>query len=730
MRAEVAEDAKADLGRLGITEESLKAISKSPLRHVEVEVHDDCQNGRDSTTAQRAAASLPWEFVLSAATGRVGRSEPLLVTRVLRRPVSPPLFKPSTFLFVQSAPGRLDGFYEFESERARLRAATAEKEQTWRTSGRNWRLSDSETLERITQRIQRSAPPQAIHVSGIDNHQAATVISGFYDEDAVKRLCSPAGPDDGMVVRGTDVPEQPVPFDVLAGHIVPPGFNPWLISLNLYYSSRIGQEFVRRGAFSALGFQDQVDDEIAELFFQVFYRVWLLGADASDLPRAFGQAWSELREEGHDVFGTGIVLWLAGSAFDRPTSALRSLEEEPEPVAPALPTPQERAATSLMPIADVLQVDLRVSDTINYSLLHNARPFLEKLTLNKLVDHSLDNVSVVVDLNVGDGSLPFRHTELLLDSPQRSLAELVQVPLTAPLLRSLRERVQSTLYAKVMWGDRVAYERTRSVTLLPVDEWFDDTQQNPWLPSFVLPRDPAVTKIISVARRHLTTLLDDTRAGFDGYQSIDDSDDPSGPVDLQVQAIWAALVQEFKLLYVNPPPAYSDRTQRLRTPSEVLSSNSGTCVDLALLLAACLEYIDVYPVVVLLSGHAFVGYWRSDEAHDAFRRVDLVPASVSMDVGVLSRASTISLVDPFGWRLGTQQYAEICQYLRQGRLRFLEATGLCLNYSFEEAIEEGAANMRSPEDFDSLLDIRLARRARPQVTPLPILGSGPAESSR
>ncbi len=69
-----------------------------------------------------------------------------------------------------------------------------------------------------------------------------------------------------------------------------------------------------------------------------------------------------------------------------------------------------------------------------------------------------------------------------------------------------------------------------------------------------------------------------------------------------MQAIWTALVNEYRLQYINPPPAYSEQSQRLRTPSDILASNSGTCIDLALLLASCLEYIDIYPVVVLLVG--------------------------------------------------------------------------------------------------------------------------------
>jgi len=712
--AAVEEQALEDVGELGIDTALKEALPRSS--HIEVEVVDAHDSGDKCTAGEHAAAVFPWEFVLSAATSTMGRSEPLLVTRLLRRealPALPPI-RPSSFFFLQSDPGRLDGFYSFESERARLKAATGPV---------SWRLSDSDTLSRIQQRLSRQTP-HAIHISGIDNHQAARIIDDFYNEDAVKKRVGPHGPEDGMLVRGVEIPEEPVPFYTLAAHVVSPAMRPWLVTCNLYYSSRIAEELVRHGAYGAMGFQDEINDELAELFFQEFYRCWLTEADAGDLPSAFGHAWRMLRERSDELFGTGVVLWLGRSAFERTRPAMRAVEDEDdaEPALPRLPTAAERTSTRLLPIDQVLQVEMKAPDAVNYSLLHNARPFLEKLTLSKLVEHSLDEVSVVVDLNVGDGSYPFRHTEALLTTSQRSLADLVQVPLTAPLLRSLRERVHSTLYACVKWDNRVAYEETRSVTLLPVDEWLDDTDQNPWLPSFILPRDPAVGRIISVARRHLVTLLDDSGAGFDGYQSIDNSlSDPAENVDLQVQAIWAALVHEFKIMYINPPPAYAKRTQRLRTPSEVVASNSGTCVDLALLLAGCLEYIDVYPVIVLLSGHAFVGYWRNSDHHDKFRRVNLVPASVGLEVGAFSSRSNVALVDPYGWRLGKQQYSEIRQYQRQDQLRFLEATGLCFDFSFAEAMEEGAANLRSPSDFDSLLDVRLARSATPAVTPLPIL---------
>jgi hypothetical protein len=309
-----------------------------------------------------------------------------------------------------------------------------------------------------------------------------------------------------------------------------------------------------------------------------------------------------------------------------------------------------------------------------------------------------------------------------LDEPQLALADRVVIPLTAELPRSLREVLHSTVYVKVSCAGGVAYEDTHRVKLLPVDQWLDDSANNPWLPSFVIPRDPAVTRIVSAARRYLVALADDPGAGFDGYQRVDyknlESDDV---VDLQVRALWTTLVHDFRLLYINPPPAYAKRHQRLRTPTEILASGSGTCIDLALLLAACLEYVDISPVVVLLSGHAFVGYWRSDLDHDQFRELEDLPRGLSVGVGEVSRRSSVSLVDRHSWRLGQQQYEELRLHAENGRIRFLEATGLCFNYSFTTALDEGLANMGSRRDFDSLLDIRLARRASPPVTPLPIV---------
>ncbi|OKO83942.1 hypothetical protein AC628_00905 [Bradyrhizobium sp. NAS96.2] len=375
----------------------------------------------------------------------------------------------------------------------------------------------------------------------------------------------------------------------------------------------------------------------------------------------------------------------------------------------------QRAQQGPSPADKILQVDFDVDDTINYSLLHNNRELLRKLTLTRLTPQSVRDVTVQVELFVGTEHYPYRKTIPLLTDLQLHLSSLVTIPLTSVLTRSLHDRVHSTVYVKVCCEGHTAYEETRRVTLIPVDEWLDDTNNNPWLPSFVLPRDPAILKIVNSARRYLIGITDDPAAGFDGYQ------EEAAGVDKQIQALWTAIVNEYRLQYINPPPAYSRQTQRLRTPTEVLKSNSGTCIDLALLLAACFEYVGIYPVVVLLSGHAFVGYWRSDITHDDLVVVSKTPATVPRVGDKVGRTAGKPYVDKFGWRLTRLNFAEILAYVTSGDLVMIEATFLTGANSFQAAIDEGRANLRNPEEFDSLLDIQLARTADPPVTPLPII---------
>ena len=164
-----------------------------------------------------------------------------------------------------------------------------------------------------------------------------------------------------------------------------------------------------------------------------------------------------------------------------------------------------------------------------------------------------------------------------------------------------------------------AVRRDHLVDLLAVDEWLDTDTERTLLPSFVLPGDPIVPRIIDAAQRYLVALLDDAGPG-----STATSRSRRRPT---TRTRWwkprcgrsgRHSAQDFSVRYINPPPTYTKDSQRLRTPSDVIEGRRGTCIDLALLTMACLEYIEVYPVIFLLGGHAFPGYWRSPIAQREF----------------------------------------------------------------------------------------------------------------
>jgi hypothetical protein len=371
---------------------------------------------------------------------------------------------------------------------------------------------------------------------------------------------------------------------------------------------------------------------------------------------------------------------------------------------------------------------------VNYSLLHNRRGglFDKFQLLRKPWAGRLPNVSVEVNLFVGEDTFPFRTTLTMSESQTMvDLTDKVIVPLTSSLLRTQSEAVRSVVSARVEVGDRVILSETRSVTLNPVDQWTDTDLDRLWLPSFVFPRDAAVARVVQHAQRYLMAIMDDPGAGFDGYQSVDlgegEIGEAAAPVDWQVQAIWSSLMYDQRLTYINPPPSYLDAQsrreqapQRLRIPSEIMHWRHGTCIDLTLLLCSCLEYIDVYPVVFLLDGHAFPGYWRSDVLHDRFmNREDVDRATLSTPQGetMIRAVSSQRVQDAF--LLEKNDYVRIRNAVAQGHLVPLESVWLTNHSSFGESLDEGRKNLRSRADFNSMLDVRAARDVG--VLPMPVL---------
>jgi hypothetical protein len=689
----VFERARKALQELGLDEAKLAEIAQAGVIEIEIPytaAHEEI--GWELRV-------FPWEFLLFTATSKLRTSQLTVIRHICcagRKNAT--MRSPRTLLVVESAPGKFGEMYSFTSERKLVESNLMLEEVA---------CPRNPTLARLAQLVE-NGQPDIIHLAGIDSRQGEQLLH----RDARELW-------DGYLIADVSGNPTYATAEQLAEAFRPrKGHGPTLVSCNFWNSAaRVAALIAGEGATAALGFQDQVDDHVAEDFFSKFY--FNYRAMDWNLLRAYRLAVRDMH------FGGALaVLWSARSLLD-------DLRQKPlQADADQLRARQLELAKHDIPADtdphEVLDVVIKLRDAVNYSLLQNDEDLFEEFSIRKLQDGTAREVGVELNLFVGGDSFPYRMQRDIKDS-YVPLAREIRFPLTSSLLRSLRESVNSVITIKVTWGQRICYLDTKPVKLLAIDEWMDTPELDAYLPSFVFSRDRAVARIIDSAQKYLMALSDDPSAGFDGYQSVDlKAKDPYGAVDRQARAIWAALSYDLPLSYINPPPSFMASSQRLRTPSDVMDGRRGTCIDLALLLAACCEYAGIYPVIFLLRDHAFPGYWRSEQARQKFIDLSSKQALDRLGAAQAVTATTSEKKEEGGARPPSKPwvftvYSEVAQLAQSGDIVPLESVWLTQHQGFQDSRTGGMDNLRSKQKFVSLIDVQGARSYRTPVTPLPIL---------
>ena len=745
-RERYEEEARAALKSIGITDDILSLLAKSERVVVRIPYPNELLHWESRV--------FPWEYVITAATrdqriqlSGSGLPRPLTVMRELQRQPLPPrpnandLFKNGLkMLFVECLPSELREHWTLDSERNRLRAVLP--------ASSDWHVLNFPSLEELRSAI-ATIRPQLIHFAGLDSHQGLRELrkyigAGAYVDLGNMRASEPVllddadGPTDpwnlalvddvlsdqrpmvdGILLRGESGEERTarggkaqsavsyprlVRAHELALQLVASGHTAYMVTFGLWNTSaRVAPLVVAEGAaLASVGFQDAFDDALAEFVYATLYAE--LCAGGWNLPQAFHRTWLTVRQLPESVDATGVTLWAGSPILGGP--AVESL------------TPVKDTVLKKQPA--IVTCDIKPCAELNYAVLHNAQPLFEKFVLES--DRTGDDVQVDVEVVVHMGSETAKYRRRVNMVHRRiALTREIHVPLTAGIARAVRETISSSLSVEVQQDGRVLYCDTHRLRLLPVDQWRDNRRDGRWLPSFVQPRDAAVTQALAQAQRYVRVLRDDPSAGFEGYQLADSRDEASlRSVDRQVDAIWATLLHDWNLGYINPPPTYSGTldSQRLRMPSTILEHRAGTCIDLALLFAACLELIDIYPVIFLLEGHALPGWWRHSKFRDEYfempadKFAELVEGSQTENA--MANAQSVA------WHTGKASWPEVKRWIRERKLVPIETVRLTEHCGFVEAVEAGVAALAERRDFDSMLEMVTARTE--QVTPLPIRG--------
>jgi very-short-patch-repair endonuclease len=253
-----------------------------------------------------------------------------------------------------------------------------------------------------------------------------------------------------------------------------------------------------------------------------------------------------------------------------------------------------------------VRLQAATSAKLNLADFQNAVPALHELAI---VNESPDRIA---ELTLSVSSEPaflkprVWHLDAVAAGETYHLGDL-DVQLDGGLLSRLTEAEPATLHFELRsrtTPDLVLARHARVVELLARNQWGGVGHVPEMVAAFVQPNDPVVDHLLKAAAQALQA------GGKPG--SIDGYTHGAKRAWELASAIWTAVLQR-GLHYALPPASFEHNGQKVRGPGQVIDAGLGTCLDLTLLFAACLEQASLNPLLVFTRGHAFVGVWLRDE---------------------------------------------------------------------------------------------------------------------
>lgn len=325
-----------------------------------------------------------------------------------------------------------------------------------------------------------------------------------------------------------------------------------------------------------------------------------------------------------------------------------------------------------------VRIDMTVLPVINYAMQQNGAWAIQAITIENLTDTVIENAELRIT-SAPAFAMPFvRHIDRLLPHKPITITR-PKLLLNADFLASTTERVTGVLHAVLKTDGKKLVSDNAETTVLAYDAWHGLGLYPELLASFVTPNHPELARIIARATEYLGKWTGDT--SMDAYQS----QDPNRVLQ-QAAAIFTA-IKEQAIAYVVPPASFERAGQRVRLCDTVLQQKLGTCLDLTLLYASCLEAVGLHPILIVTTGHIFTGVWL--EAH-------MFPECVQDDFSLITKR------------------------LASGVNEIAVAETTCVttgnDHSFDDARAIGERNLNTQEP-ECLIDIHRARMSR--ILPLP-----------
>src|SRR3984893_5478465 len=255
-------------------------------------------------------------------------------------------------------------------------------------------------------------------------------------------------------------------------------------------------------------------------------------------------------------------------------------------------------------VSKTLKITCTAADNVNVAFYQNAVPIIRDLAVENALGRDLTEISVHLTADPPFLTPGVWRIDRIADQATHHIRSL-DLKLDPAFLAGINASRRGELRIQVEAGGVVLAEQAVEINLLPPSHWGGVNSAPELLAAFVRPTDPSIDVILREASDKLAAAGRD--AAMDGYRK-----GTKARAWEIADAIWAALVSH-SIAYVLPPKSFERSGQMVRAPSDVLSGRAGTCLDLTLLYASCLEQAGLNPILALTEGHSFVGIWLVDE---------------------------------------------------------------------------------------------------------------------
>lgn len=284
---------------------------------------------------------------------------------------------------------------------------------------------------------------------------------------------------------------------------------------------------------------------------------------------------------------------------------------------------------------------LRTRELLSYAMAHNLVQVVDTLVVDN-GGPDLRGATLRLQLCDAEGPIGAPH-ELVIDVPagEKAVYRDLRMTLDPGAMLQVEEQRPGVVRASVVVDGEDAGSTESPVQVLAAHQWLlratedrVDQLSLEMLAAHVMPNHPAVAPLLSEVADRLGASTGSP--SVQGYQA------GAERVDEIVRCVYEAM-QARGIRYSEPPPSWSDHGQKVRTPGEVLEGRVGTCLDTVVTMAAALEHAGIQPLLFLVKGHIFLGYWREERSLGHAAQTDVADVVNLVDLGLIGLVETTML---------------------------------------------------------------------------------------